>query len=106
MMGAEITILVTIVVLIIMTTEVIEIVLTMLALRGQLDVVETMVDNAVRAKGEEVKPEVPVTNNVDVGNKVDRPKLVFGTLMVGVLYKIVIIFMLGNNVLFISILIF
>ncbi|KAH3865998.1 hypothetical protein DPMN_029046 [Dreissena polymorpha] len=57
-----------------MTTAVKEIVLIMLALRGQLDVVETMVDNAVRAQGEEVKPEVAVTSNVDVGNTVDRPK--------------------------------
>ncbi|KAH3708205.1 hypothetical protein DPMN_067647 [Dreissena polymorpha] len=73
MTGAEIIILVTIVVLLTMTTTVIEIVLTMLALRGQLDVVETMVDNAVRAQGEEVKPEVAVTSNEDVGNKVDRP---------------------------------
>ncbi|KAH3835911.1 hypothetical protein DPMN_109279 [Dreissena polymorpha] len=74
MTGTEIIILVPKLVLIIITTAVIEIVLTMLALRGQLDVVETMVGNAVRAQGEEVKPEVAVTRNVDVGNKVDRPK--------------------------------
>ncbi|KAH3727301.1 hypothetical protein DPMN_053231 [Dreissena polymorpha] len=44
----------------------------MLELRGQLDVVETIVVNAVRAQWKEVKPEVAVTSNVDVGNKVDR----------------------------------
>ncbi|KAH3746461.1 hypothetical protein DPMN_180869 [Dreissena polymorpha] len=30
----------------------------MLTIRGQLDVVATMVDSAVRAQGEEVKPEI------------------------------------------------